>query len=135
MADNVFQNLIGGNWVSGTDVSENRNPSNVADLIGLYAKADASDVDAAVAAAKAALPAWAMASPQVRSDLLDKVANAIMARKDELGFLLSREEGKTLAEGIGETVRAAQVFKFFAGEALRNAGDLLASVRPTLMWM
>lgn len=132
MADTVFQNLIAGNWVSGADMSENRNPSNVADLIGLYARAEAADVDAAVAAANEALPGWALASPQLRSDLLDKVSNAIMARKDELGFLLSREEGKTLAEGIGETVRAAQVFKFFAGEALRNAGDVLASVRPDI---
>ncbi|SNZ08419.1 aldehyde dehydrogenase family protein [Cohaesibacter gelatinilyticus] len=132
MADSVFQNLIAGNWVDGADVSENRNPSNVADLIGLYAKAEAADVDAAVAAANEALPGWALASPQVRADLLDKVSDAIMARKDELGFLLSREEGKTLAEGIGETIRAAQVFKFFAGEALRNAGDVLASVRPDI---
>ncbi len=132
MADSVFQNLIAGNWVDGADVSENRNPSNVADLIGLYAKAEAADVDAATAAANEALPGWALASPQVRADLLDKVSDAIMARKDELGFLLSREEGKTLAEGIGETIRAAQVFKFFAGEALRNAGDVLASVRPDI---
>ncbi len=132
MADSVFQNLIAGNWVDGADVSQNRNPSNVADLIGLYAKAEAADVDAAVAAANEALPGWALASPQVRADLLDKVSDAIMARKDELGFLLSREEGKTLAEGIGETIRAAQVFKFFAGEALRNAGDVLASVRPDI---
>jgi aldehyde dehydrogenase (NAD+) len=132
MADSVFQNLIAGSWVDGADVSQNRNPSNVADLIGLYAKAEAADVDAAVTAANEALPGWALASPQVRADLLDKVSDAIMARKDELGFLLSREEGKTLAEGIGETVRAAQVFKFFAGEALRNAGDVLASVRPDI---
>ena len=86
----------------------------------------------AVDAAKEALPSWALSSPQVRSDLLDRVGTTILARKEELGALLSREEGKTLAEGIGETVRAAQVFKFFAGEALRNAGDLLASVRPDI---
>ena len=53
-----------------------------------------------------------------------------MARKDELGRLLAREEGKTLAEAVGETIRAAQIFKFFAGEALRNLGDAVASVRP-----
>ncbi|MEL4374589.1 aldehyde dehydrogenase family protein, partial [Brucella cytisi] len=51
-------------------------------------------------------------------------------RKDELGRLLSREEGKTLAEGIGETIRASQIFDFFAGEALRLAGEVLPSARP-----
>ena len=87
-------------------------------------------IDEAVAAARAAQPAWAEASPQVRHDVLEAVGAAIMARKDELGRLLSREEGKTLAEGVGETVRAAHVFKFFAGEALRVRGEKLASVRP-----
>ena len=52
------------------------------------------------------------------------------ARKDELGAILSREEGKTLPEGVGEVARAGQIFGFFAGEALRMSGDILASVRP-----
>nr|WP_321444116.1 aldehyde dehydrogenase family protein [uncultured Cohaesibacter sp.] len=132
MTDKVFENLIGGRWVGGADFNENRNPSNLADVIGLYARAGEAEVDMAVAAARQALPGWAMASPQVRADLLEQVGATILARKEELGALLSREEGKTLAEGIGETVRAAQIFKFFAGEALRNAGDLLASVRPDI---
>ena len=132
MTDKVFENLIGGRWVGGADFNENRNPSNLADVIGLYARAGEAEVDMAVAAARQALPGWAMASPQVRADLLEQVGATILARKEELGTLLSREEGKTLAEGIGETVRAAQIFKFFAGEALRNAGDLLASVRPDI---
>ena len=112
MSGSVFKNLIAGDWVAGEDVSENRNPSNVADLIGLYSRADANDVDRAVAAANDALASWAFSTPQQRFDLLEGIGERIMARKDELGFLLAREEGKTLAEGIGETVRAAQVFKF-----------------------
>ncbi|PLW78699.1 aldehyde dehydrogenase family protein [Cohaesibacter celericrescens] len=130
MADKVYENLIGGRWVGGSDFNENRNPSNVEDLIGLYARASTDDVGQAVVAAKEALKSWSMISPQVRADLLERVGNIIMTRKEELGLLLAREEGKTIAEGIGETVRAAQVFKFFSGEALRNAGDVLASVRP-----
>ncbi len=62
--------------------------------------------------------------------MLDAVGNELLARKDEIGRLLSREEGKTLPEGIGETVRAAMIFKFFAGEALRPGGEILPSVRP-----
>ncbi len=85
---------------------------------------------AAIAAAKQAFPAWATASIQDRSNILDKAGNEILARKDELGRLLSREEGKTLPEGIGEAARAGMIFKFFAGEVLRLAGEKIASVRP-----
>jgi acyl-CoA reductase-like NAD-dependent aldehyde dehydrogenase len=58
------------------------------------------------------------------------VGSELLARKDELGLLLAREEGKTLAEAVAEVARAGQIFKFFAGEALRLAGEKLASVRP-----
>ncbi len=126
----MHANLIGGEWVESPDVMLNVNPSNTDDVVGEYARADANAVDTAVAAAQAAQPAWAEASPQVRHDVLDAAGTAIMARKEELGRLLSREEGKTLAEGIGETVRAAQVFRFFAGECLRQRGEKIDSVRP-----
>ena len=126
----VLENLIGGAWVGGSEVAQNVNPSNTEDVIGEYARGDAASVDAAVEAARAALPGWAFASPQVRHDLLDKVGADLMARREDLGRLLSREEGKTLAEGIGEATRAAQIFKYFAGEALRLGGEAIASVRP-----
>ena len=126
----LHANLIAGEWVEDGEVAPNINPSNTAEVVGEYARADVEAVDAAVAAARAAQPAWAEASPQVRHDVLEAAGAAIMARKEELGRLLSREEGKTLAEGIGETIRAAQIFKFFAGEALRVRGEKLASVRP-----
>ncbi len=125
-------NLIGGNWVSFENYHDNINPSDTTDIIGSYSYGDASSVDSAVDAARAAFPAWRDASPQTRHDLLDAVGNTIAARREEIGRLLSREEGKTLAEGIGETMRASQVFKFFAGEALRQSGDLQASVRPDI---
>ncbi len=125
-----FDNLIGGEWVEGAGTTANVNPSDIEDIVGDYASSDASAVDAAVEAARAAFPAWAGASPQVRHDVLEAAGAKIMARKDELGRLLSREEGKTLAEGTGEVIRAAQIFKFFAGEALRPGGEALPSVRP-----
>lgn len=126
----LHQNLIGGNWTDGTDVSENINPSDTGDVIGRYARADASQANEAIAAAKAASHDWARSNPQKRHDVLMAAANEIMARKAELGDLLAREEGKTLAEGVGETARAAQIFDFFAGEALRLAGETLPSIRP-----
>ncbi|OQM75560.1 aldehyde dehydrogenase family protein [Manganibacter manganicus] len=126
----VKSNLIGGEWRDSADGRENRNPSNVADVIGLYASGNAGMVDEAVAAAQAALPAWSTSTPQQRFDILDRAGTEVLARRDELGRLLSREEGKILAEGCGEVARAGQILKFMAGEALRNPGDVLPSVRP-----
>ena len=126
----LHRNFVAGEWVAGASASPNRNPSNVGDVIGEYAQADAAQARAAIAAAKAAAPAWAAGSIQERSNLLDRVGTEILARKDELGKLLSREEGKTLPEGVGEATRAGHIFKFFAGEALRLAGEKLPSVRP-----
>ncbi|MEY4680997.1 MAG: aldehyde dehydrogenase family protein [Alphaproteobacteria bacterium] len=123
-------NFIAGEWVEGAEVTRNVNPSDTNDVVGEYARASAADVATAIAAAKAASHGWARSTPQERHDVLRKVSDEILARKDELGRLLSREEGKTLAEGIGETIRAAQIFAFFAGEALRLSGEKLASVRP-----
>ena len=125
-----FAHYIGGEWVGDSDVTTNTSPANRDDVIGTYARGDAARVDQAVSAALAAQPDWAAASPQLRHDVLERAGALIVERKDELGQLLAREEGKTIAEAVGETVRASQVFKFFAGEALRNTGDAVASVRP-----
>ena len=111
----LHQNLIAGEWVGGDGVA-NINPSDTNDVIGEYARASAEDAKAAIAAAKAAFPAWSRSGILERHAILRKTADEILARKDELGRLLSREEGKTLAEGIGETVRAGQIFDFFAGD-------------------
>ena len=125
-----FRNYIGGEWVAGSSVNVNRNPSDTRDVVGEYAQADAAQAQAAIAAAKAAFPQWSTGSIQERANILDRVGAEIIARKDELGALLSREEGKTLPEGIGEAMRAGQIFRFFAGEVVRMAGEKLASVRP-----
>ena len=127
----IHQNLIAGEWV-GADGVKNINPSNTNDVIGEYARASVEDTKAAIAAAQAAFPAWSRSGILERHAILRKTADEILARKDELGRLLSREEGKTLADGIGETVRAGQIFDFFAGETLRLAGETLPSVRPNI---
>ncbi|MBM7483989.1 MULTISPECIES: aldehyde dehydrogenase family protein [Bradyrhizobium] len=126
----ILKNFIGGEWVDGSAVTKNINPSNTNDVVGEYAKADKAQTEKAIAAAKAAFPAWAQSTPQARYDALNKISLEIIARKEELGRLLAREEGKTLPEGIGEVARAGQIFAFFAGEALRMIGEKGASVRP-----
>ena len=125
-----YNNLIDGQWLPGKSYTSNLNPSNLADVIGDYTQGDAAQVELAVQAAQAAFPAWAISGIQARSDALDKIGSEILARKEELGTLLAREEGKTRAEGIGEAGRVGQIFKFFAGECLRLSGETVPSVRP-----
>ena len=127
----IHQNLIAGEWTGSTG-AENINPSDTNEVVGLYASASVQDVTDAIAAAKAAFPAWSRSGILERHSILRKTSDEILARKDELGALLAREEGKTLPEAIGETIRAAQIFDFFAGEALRLAGEVLPSVRPNI---
>jgi aldehyde dehydrogenase (NAD+) len=126
----LHRNFINGEWLEGKGVRENINPSDLTDIVGEYAQADKAQTEAAIAAAKAAQPAWAAATPQVRADALEFIGTELLARKDEIGRLLSREEGKPLSNGIAETMRAAQIFKFFAQETLRVEGVAVSSIRP-----
>lgn len=125
-----YDNFIDGQAVSGKAYNPNVNPSDLSDVIGEYAQGDANDVQQAVAAAKAAFTEWSFSGVQQRHDLLDRIGNEILANKEALGDLLAREEGKTLPEAVGEVGRAGQIFKFFAGECLRTAGEIIPSVRP-----
>jgi alpha-ketoglutaric semialdehyde dehydrogenase len=123
-------NLIDGEWVKGSEYAPNVNPSDLSDVVGEYARATAAEAHAAIAAAKEAFHGWSRSTPQQRFEILDAAGTRILAEKERLGTLLSREEGKTLPEGIGEAARAGQIFKFFAGEALRIGGEVIPSVRP-----
>jgi len=123
------QNYINGAFVPSARARANINPSDTSDVVGEYAQADAAQARDAVAAAGAAAPGWAAGSLQARADALERVGAELLARKDELGRLLAREEGKTLPEGVGEVARAGAIFRFFAGEVLRIRGDRVGSVR------
>ena len=126
------RNFIGGEWLEGVNAADNINPSDTSDIIGEYAHASAAQTQQAIDAAYQASSAWGNSSIQHRSDILDNIGSEILQRREELGELVSREEGKTLPEGIGEATRAGQVFKFFAGEALRPGGEFIDSIRPGL---
>jgi aldehyde dehydrogenase (NAD+) len=130
MATQKYRNYIAGEWVEGATSSQDINPSDTSDVVAEYAQADKAQTETAIEAARAAAPGWANFGVQARADLLDKIGLQILARSQELGELLSREEGKTLPEGIGEVTRAAHIFRFFGGEVLRRAGELVPSVRP-----
>src|SRR5215207_727305 len=105
----LHHNLIAGEWVEGESETENINPSNTDEVVGRYARASKADTERAIAAAKAAAPAWARFNIHQRYEILKKAGDEMLARKDELGRLLAREEGKTLVEAVGEATRAGQI--------------------------
>ncbi len=124
------RNHVAGEWVTGQGTFKNVNPSDLSDVISAHAQAEASQLDSAIEAARGAQRAWWEAGIQKRHDVLMAIGTALMAQSAEIGALLSREEGKPLAEGRGEVYRAGQFFTYFAGEALRQIGDFAQSVRP-----
>lgn len=124
------QNHIAGEWKESGTAYRNINPSDTADCVAEYAVASTDDVTTAVAGAKKAFGEWSVSTGQQRFTALDFIGTEILARKEELGRLLAREEGKTLPEATGEVIRAGQIFKFFAGEAIRLSGEHIPSVRP-----
>lgn len=124
-----FKNLIDGQWVaSGSGATfENRNPAKLDDVIGHFPLATTAEVEQAIDAANAALPAWANLPPPARGAILDKASRVLEARADEIATALTREEGKTLTEAKGEVIRARDIFRYYAGEGWRNGGDVLPS--------
>jgi aldehyde dehydrogenase (NAD+) len=130
MTDNTFSNYIGGEWTRGGETIANVNPSDTSDVIGHYASATPDEALQAVDAAREAFSGWSQSGLEERKAILDAIGDELIARKDELGRLLSREEGKPLAEGIGEVARAGQFFQYFGAEVLRQMGEHAASVRP-----
>ena len=123
------QLYIDGQWQSGQTEIENRNPSDLSDIIGQYAQASGEQLQSALDAARAAQPIWYAAGIQKRHDVLMAIGTELIARSAEIGEMVAREEGKPLAEGKGEVYRAGQFFTYYAAEALRNQGDLAESVR------
>jgi acyl-CoA reductase-like NAD-dependent aldehyde dehydrogenase len=133
----TFGNYINGEWAPAKsgETFENRNPANTDDLIGRFASSGAEDVEAAVSAAAEAYPAWRAMSPIARANILYKASEILAARVNEVGAELTREEGKTLKEGIGETTRAMQILRYFAGEAQQPIGEQYPSMNPqTLLY-
>jgi aldehyde dehydrogenase (NAD+) len=130
MTATYHPNYIDGRAVDSADRMKDINPSNTSDVVGEFARATTAELDQAIASARTAFTKWSRSTPQERFDILDRAGTEILARREELGRLLSRENGKPLADGIGEAARAGYIFKFFAGEALRITGDKLDSVRP-----
>ena len=124
----TFRNYINGEWVEGPTF-ENRNPANAKELVGLHGKGSAADIDAASAAAAAALPGWANMPAPARGNFLFKAADILDKNFDSVAADMTREEGKTLPEAKGEVRRAINILRYFAGEGSRQPGFLVPSER------
>ncbi len=121
---------IGGEWCTGTHTVANINPSNITESLGDFAQASQAQVQQAIACARQAQPVWEKTPLEQKQKVLQTIGDELIARCDELGRLLSSEEGKPFAEGRGEIYRAGQFFQYYAAEVLRQMGDMAESVRP-----
>ena len=128
MSTETFRNYINGEWVSGPTF-EDRNPANTDEVVGLFVKGTAADVDAAAAAAEAAFPAWSAMPGPGRGAFLFKVADILDRKFESISAEMTREEGKTLPEAKGEVRRAINIFRYFGGEGSRLNGLLVPSER------
>ncbi len=125
-------NLIAGEWAAGESEIENRNPSDLSDLVGMFAQASTDQLEQTLDQAQVAQREWASYGLERKQNVLMNIGNELMARAEELGTLLSREEGKPIAEGKGEVFRAGQFFTYYAAEVLRQIGENADSVRPDI---
>ena len=132
MTQKQYDHFIAGEWRSSSRYLSNQSPADLSDIVGDYAMADAEQVEQALQAAQAAQAEWRATGLEQRKAVLDFIGDELIARKEELGRLLCREEGKTLAEGMGEVARAGQFFQYYAAECLRQIGDFAQSVRPNV---
>ena len=121
---------IDGQWTAGDAYVDNVSPSDANDVIGVYAQANPSQVEAALQAANRAVLEWGDSPLESRFQMLMAIGNELIERSAELGELLAREEGKTRAEGVGEVFRSGQFFHYFAAEVHRQIDDRADSVRP-----
>ena len=110
--------------------STNTSPSDLDDVIGLYARGSVQECEQALTAAKEASSVWAESALEERKRVLDMIGAELIERSAEIGTILAREEGKTIAEGTGEVYRSGQFFQYYAAETLRQMGEVAASVRP-----
>lgn len=127
--------FINGEWgpSSSGKTIENRNPARVDDLIGRFASASAEDTRRAIEAAAEARRVWARTSPIERANILYRASELLAARAEDVGRELTREEGKTVAEGIGETRRAVAILRYFAGEVQQPDGEHYPSANPNTL--
>jgi aldehyde dehydrogenase (NAD+) len=128
----TYQNLIGGDWIPARSgqTSQTLNPADTREAVAQYPLGGREDAAAAIEAARKAFPAWAATTPVARGRILSKASQVLESRRAELAELLTREEGKTLAESTGEVQRAIDIFRFFGGLSYTLGGQTIPHDLP-----
>jgi len=128
----TYNNFIDGEWVAAQSgkTFETINPADTREKVAQYPLSAQADTQAAIAAAKSAFPGWSAQTPVARGRILSKASQLLEARKPELAKLLTREEGKTLAEATGEVQRTADIFRFFGGISYTLGGQTIPHDLP-----
>lgn len=132
MTEASHRNFIAGEWREASAVATARSPASPADVIGEYAMASPSDVREAADAARHAFQVSASWGVQARADALQTVAAELLASRAAFASMIAREVGKPLREAELELVRAANIFRYFAGECVRLRGTWMESVRGSV---
>jgi aldehyde dehydrogenase (NAD+) len=122
-------NYINGEWVTEGPLLEVRNPADIDEVVGVFTKGSASEVDRAAAAAEAALPGWSGMPAPARGNILYAAADILDRRFEQIAAEMTREEGKTFPEAKGEVRRTINIFRYFAGEGSRMPGMTVPSER------
>ncbi len=128
----VCRNFVNGRWVESrsTKTVERRNPANLDEVVGIIPLSTREEAREAIAAAKAAFPAWRDTPAPARGRVIAKAALLMEQHKEELGRILTREEGKALKDSLGEVQKSINILEFMAGEARRIGGETLPSELP-----
>jgi len=131
----VFKNYINGEWAESRSgkTFPNINPANTDETVGLFQASNADDVNDACAAAVAAQEAWSELPATRRGEYLFKAAELLESRLPQLGEEMTREEGKTLPEALGEVKRAINIFRYFGGEGSRQFTYQVPSERENVI--
>ena len=129
----VFQNLVGGRWEEAASgrTFENRNPAHWGEVLGVFPRSEAADVDRAVAGARRGFEAWRRVPAPQRGEILRRSGDLLVARKDELAATMTREMGKVLAETRGDVQEAIDTAYYAASEGRRLFGRTTPSELPS----
>src|SRR5688572_11304417 len=121
----IYRSFIDGEWLESVSgrIAENINPANTDDIIGTAQLATRDEARKAVEAAYKAFREWKRTPAPQRGKIIARAARLMEESRDELAAILTREEGKTLAESRGELTRAINVMEFVAGESRRLNGE------------
>jgi len=127
-----YKNFINGEWIGAQSgkAYQTFNPADAREAVAEYPSSSQADARGAIESAKNSWPAWASMTPVARGRILSKASQLIESRKVELAQLLTREEGKTLAESTGEVQRTADIFRFFGGFSYQIGGQTIPHDLP-----